>query len=304
MQMTLALKSLLPARDLGWNRVRAVCGLPTCHNKLLTRYVPGSRVGIFSGSRWYCSPDCFAMASRAALAVLCSETVLEMPRNPRLSLGLALLAKGYLDEDQLRLATVRSQREGQTLETTLIECGWATEKQLAAARGAQWGYPVLGQDAGSLAVEADLPATLLRAYSAAPLHYSPKAKRLVLGFVYRVEHRLLQAIEQITGLRAEPCFITPTEFNEQIDRLAPVYGYREEVVENPGTVAQMARSLGGFAVEVSAREARFTKCNSRIWVRLAGKPGTVDIVFALKTAVPQTCPDASTVLSEITASRG
>lgn len=52
--MKLSLKTLLPARDLGWNRVRAVCALSTCHNKLLMKYVPGNRIGIFVGAAWYC----------------------------------------------------------------------------------------------------------------------------------------------------------------------------------------------------------------------------------------------------------
>lgn len=302
--MKLSLKSLLPARDLGWNRVRAVCGLPTCHNKLLMKYVPGSRAGIFAGASWYCSADCFAIASRATLAGLSAETVLEMPRNPRLSLGLVLLAKGYLDEDQLRLATTRSKREGQSLETTLLECGFATDKQIAAGRAIQWGYPVLGQDAVSQTVEADLPTTLLRAFSAVPLHYSPKAKRLVLGFVHRVEHSLLQSIEHITGLRPEPCFVTPAEFEEQMGRLTAMRGYEEAVVDNPGTATQMARSLGGFAIEVSAREASFAKCNSWIWVRLSGKRGTVDVVFAMKSAAAAPRPQLSTVFSEVTANLG
>jgi hypothetical protein len=299
-----SLKSLLPSRDLGWNRVRAVCGLPACHNKLLMRYVPGSRIGIFAGPSWYCSPDCFAMASRATLASLSTETVVEMPRNPRLTLGLALLSKGYLNEEQLRLAVARSQREGQSLETTLIECGLVTDKQVAAARAAQWGYPVLGQDAVGQKVEADLPATLLRAFSAAPLHYSPKAKRLVLGFVHRVEHSLLQSIEQITGFRPEPCFITQAEFDEQMERLTALPGYEEAVIENPGAATQMARTLGGFAVEISAKEAGFSKCNSWIWVRLSGKQGMVDVLFATRNAAGAPRPKLSTVLPEITASLG
>jgi hypothetical protein len=302
--MKLSLKTLLPSRDLGWNRVRAVCAFSTCHNKLLMKYVPGNRIGIFVGAAWYCSADCFAMASRSTLSALSSETVIEMPRTPRLSLGLALLSKGYLDEDQLRFARTRSQREGQALESTLIECGFATEKQLAAARAAQWGYPVLGQDAVSQNVAVDLPPTLLRAFFAAPLHYSAKARRLVLGFVYRVEHSLLQSIEQMTGLRPEPCFITLSEFEEQMQRVTGVPGYEEAVFEDPCTPIQMSRSLGGFAVEISAREAGFSKCNSWIWTRLVGKRGTADVIFGLKPAVAAPEPKLSTALSEAVANLG
>jgi hypothetical protein len=249
------------------------------------RYVPGSRVGIHVGESWYCSPDCFAMASRATLSALTAGHVVEMPRNPRLSLGLALLSKGYLNEDQLRSAMLRTRRQGQNLENTLIDCGLVNDKQLAAARAVQWGIPVLGQDLVIQTVVMDLPRGLLSACGAVPIHYTAKTKRLVLGFVGRVDHSLLQSIEQITGCRPEPCFITSSEFAQQFDTLASPQGYEEVVVEDTGSAADMARTLGGFAVEVSAREAGYVRCHSSVWARLTGNRGTVDIIFALRRPV-------------------
>jgi hypothetical protein len=302
--MKLHFRSLLPPLDLGWNRTRAVCGLPDCHSKLLMRAVPGNRAGMHVGETWYCSPDCFATNSRGTLSSLSMSCVVEMPRNPRLPLGLALLSKGALDEGQLRFATERSQLEGVSLETILIEHGIVSEKQLAAARATQWGYPVLGQDPAAQIVEADLPASLLRLCSAAPLHYSAKTKRLVLGFVNRVEHGLLQSIEQITGCRAEPCFITPADFREQMERLTQVAGYEEVVVENPGNAAQMARTLGGFALEVTAREATFAKCKSSIWARISGRRGTVDVIFSLKNPAATSRREYSGIVPEVTSALG
>src|SRR5262249_41623642 len=138
------------------------------------------------------------------------------------------------------------------------------------------------QDLAGLPVAADLPPTLLRACGATPLHYSAKAQRLVLGFVHRIDHGLLQSIEQITGCRAEPCFITPAEFAGQAERLKRVDSYQEVFVEDPGSAAQMARTLGGLALDVAATEAGFTKCKSWVWSRILGKRGTVDVVFAMK----------------------
>jgi len=281
--MKLSLKSLLPSRDLGWNRVQAVCASSDCHTKLLTKYVPGSRTGIFVGSKWFCTPDCFAQGSSEILATFASGCVVEMPRNPRLSIGLALLSKGYISEDQYRSAMMQSERRGESFETTLLKSGYASEKLLAAGRAAQWGYPALMRELSRQKIAANLPPSLFRAHRAAPIHYTEASKRLVIGFVDRVEHALLQSIEQITGLRAEPCFITRAEFEEQIERLAGAEGYEEVVVEDPGTAAYMGRTLGGWAVEVGAQEANFARCNSSAWVRITGKRGTVDIVFALKS---------------------
>src|ERR1700722_5431177 len=298
MSMKLAFKSFLVPRDLGWNRVRAVCGHTDCHNKLLTKYVPGSRIGINVGEIWYCSPDCFAAGLRGVLASLAMSCVEETPRTPRLSLGLALLAKGHLSEAQLRAAVVESQLTGARLETVLVEQGTLGEKQLAAGRAAQWGYPVLGQDLIVHDVEADLPTSLLRACSAVPIHYSAKTPRLVLGFVHRVEHGLLQAIEQIVGFRPEVCFITPAEFNEQMARLKHPEGYQEAVIGHPGAVSQMGRTLGGFALEFSASQATLVRCKSFIWARVAGKHGGVDVVFDMKVAAETMRPEFSTVALE------
>ena len=278
--MNAILRSLLPPIDFGWNHVRERCGLPACHNKLLIRPVPAKSAGIRMGDDWYCSVDCFVAAARSPLAALAARRVMEMPRNPRLSLGLALLSKGFLTERQLRLATDLSRENGVDLETALVELGWTSEKQLAAARSAQWGYPVLSQERAGHAVTVGIPLSLLRSFSAAPLFYSSSTKRLVLGFVERVDHRLLQSLEQVAGYRAEPCFITAAEFAEQMRCVVMPAAYEEVVVEDPSEPGQMARTLGRYALDASATSAGFVQCKSWIWARLSGKRGIVDVLFA------------------------
>lgn len=293
------LKSLIPSRDFGWNHVRARCGLATCHNKLLMRSVPQSRAGIYIGENWYCGPDCLAAAMAESLTALVAPRPTEMPRNPRLTLGLAMLSKGWLSEEQLRLATTRSQWRSEDLEFTLVQMGFATEKQIAAGRSVQWGCPVLTQEGHGPVVRADLPLSFLRAFEAVPVHYAPAAKRLVLGFIRRVEPCVLRAIEQITGCHAESCFLTPTEFNEQVERTFAAPDYEEVVIDQPGTPAHMGRALGGFAVEAGAREVSYVACKSWIWVRVAGKRKTVDAMFALRPA-PAKRPEPSMPVSAVT----
>jgi hypothetical protein len=282
--MNAILKSLLPPIDFGWNHVRERCGLETCHNKLLMRPAPTKSSGIRIGSTWYCSVDCFVGGARTPLAALSARRVMEMPRNPRLSLGLALLSKGFLSEKQLRFATGLSRDNGQDLETTLVALGWTNEKHLAAARSAQWGYPMLSQERAGRAVEVDIPLALLQTFSAAPLFYSPTVKRLVLGFVERVDHSLLQSIEQVTGHRAEPCFLTSAELTQQLQSMVRPAAYEEVVVEEPGDPAQMARTLGRCAQDAAATSAGFVQCKSWVWARLTGKRRTVDVLFAKQGA--------------------
>jgi hypothetical protein len=276
------LKSLLPSRDFGWNRVRSRCGLPGCHSKLLTRAVPQSRIGLHAGEQWYCSVDCFVSAVQKPLSTLAAGRLVEMQPNPRLSIGLALLSRGCLTEEQLRFATDTSRACGENLEKTLLRLGMAGEKQLAGARAVQWGYPALVQEIPQQTIIVEFPQTLMREFSAVPLHSSAQAKKLFLGFVHRVDHRLLQAIEQVTGCRPEPCFLTPAEYEEQLQRVAAPPNYEETVIREISTPERMARNLGGIASQAGARQVALARCKSHLWARVCGKQRIVDVLFPLR----------------------
>jgi hypothetical protein len=243
------------------------------------RIVAQGQSGIRVDQQWFCSVGCFAEATFNRLSALSAVRIVEMPHSPRLSIGLAMLAKGFLTDEQLRFATAQSKLCGEEMETALIRLGLASEWQLTAARAAQWGLPVLGQDHTGQSVEAEIPVALMRAYSVAPLHYSATGKRLIMGFVYRVDHSLLVSLEQITGCRVEPCFITPSEFEKQLARLLPAPDYEEVAFEDAQAPAQMAKTLAGFAVEVSAKEAHFAHSRSLVWARLAGRRRKIDVLF-------------------------
>jgi hypothetical protein len=62
-------------------------------------------------------------------------------------------------------------------------------------------------------------------------------------------------------------------------RLLVAPDYKEVVLDDPLTPAQMARTVGGFALEVSAREASLASCQNFVWTRLSGKRQIVDVLF-------------------------
>jgi hypothetical protein len=246
------------------------------------RSIPGSRPGIRVGSAWYCCVDCFAMAARTPLERLSSRQTVEIPRYPRLSLGLFLMSKGYLTAEKLRVATAQSRFLDEEIEDTLVKLGMVSERQLAAARSAQWGYPVLAPEYVGQMVEADISKTILNASQAVPLHYSHTARRILLGFSSRVDHTVLESIEETTGCRVEPCFITPTTFEEQMERVATPPDYEEVVIDDPGSPDKMARAVGQVAVRVGVSEATFGQCRNLVLVRVAGKRGKADIIFRMQ----------------------
>lgn len=288
--MHISSRSFVPAIQRSLSKMSATCSLDRCHSRQMFRRIPGGRQGIQLGHLWYCSVDCFVEAASPMLAQFSSRRVVEMPRAPRLSLGLALLSKGHLTPEQLRIASSQSERCGESLDATVARLGLVTDKQLAAARSAQWGYPVLAREHIGHIVQTDIPHTILDAFSAVPFHYSPVARRILLGFVFRVEHVILEVIESITACRAEACFVTPSDLAEQSERLARLAGYDEIPVQDRCTPDQMARTLGRTAVDISAREARLACCKNHIWARLAGKSRTIDVIFRItEPASAATC---------------
>ena len=282
--MKLSLGSVVSGVERGWKSMHWACWLEGCQNHLFLRSVPQSRVGIHMGETWYCSIDCFVSATRQRFALLTSGRNLDMPHTPRVSIASVLLLKGYLTEGELACAENRSRSSGEDLETVVVGTGVVDEWQLASARAIQWGYPVLGRDRMSQSVDAELPLTLMKEFSAVPLHYSSRAKRLVVGFVYRVEHSLLHSLERVTGCKAEPCFITPTELHYQIERLEAARESREVILDNSMTAAEVANVVGGLALDIRARDVSLSRCRDDVWMRLSGKRQMTDVLFRVRRA--------------------
>jgi hypothetical protein len=277
--MEIALKSLWPTIDRSWKSMRGTCDNPVCHNTHLMRTIPGGRTGIQSGDRWYCSVDCFATGSGPLLSELAQSRFAGNQREPRMSLGLILVSKGLLSTDQLRFAQSDAEMNNESLESTLLRHQLINERQLAAARAAQWGYPLLHKDRLGSSVELDIPIILLREFSAVPFEVSTKARRILIGFVFRVEHSLLESIEKITGFQVVPCFTTDTQYAQQSGCLTTGRNYDAVLIPEPGSVDRMARTLGKFALEVGAKEAIFSHCKNFVWSRMTGTKGVFDVVF-------------------------
>ena len=90
--MGFSLTHILPEVHNKLKSMTATCGFQNCPSKQLVRIIPGYRPGIAVGNVWYCGADCFAAAMSTHLSDLRIPRVVEIRRNPRLSLGLELLA--------------------------------------------------------------------------------------------------------------------------------------------------------------------------------------------------------------------
>ena len=113
----------------------------------------------------------------------------------------------------------------------------------------------------------------------APVHYLAPRRRLLVGFVHGVEHRVLGTIEKMTGCRTEPCFITASECAGIIHRDS---GRGLEVAfERLSSEMEMAQVIRSYTEQVAAEEARVGVCRDRLWVRLFRDHQPTDLLFTL-----------------------
>jgi hypothetical protein len=113
------------------------------------------------------------------------------------------------------------------------------------------------------------------------VHYSPVSGRLLVGFVYRIDSALLQAVEQVTGCRVEACIITASAWRQQ-QRLAsltePPFAEVNETGSGQGLIVSL---IVNHAIASLADKVHLGLTHTALWARLAGGPRALDLVIDL-----------------------
>jgi hypothetical protein len=199
-----------------------------------------------------------------------------------MTLGLTLLSKGWITTGQLQQALDEQRRQkGVSIGEVLVRLGFATEEQITAGVATQWGYPVFTMKNWIPQVDFHIPRVLLELHSAVPVHYSPTANRVMIGFVDRIEHAFLYSLEVMTSSIAAPCFLTPVEYHHAVSRLQESDDREEVVFHRISGVPEMTRIVKSYAMEIDAVEARFGNCKSYLWIRLQAARQQMDLLFKL-----------------------
>jgi hypothetical protein len=123
-----------------------------------------------------------------------------------------------------------------------------------------------------------LPRSFMETHHAAPVHYSPLNNRILLGFVYRVDRPLLQALEQVAGCKVEPCIITRTAWAKQLDRLPEKF---EEIHDAAFSQSRIVGMIVKQAISCSADKVSMGLSSNAIWARLSGSGGARDLIIDL-----------------------
>ena len=281
--MSLFQSITLPAWAEGFKPVTATC--ECCHRSLTLGHLSAQKAGIKMAGHWYCSSSCFTSAAERKLSELMMSKQAQASHVSRMPLGLILVSRGLLTSAQLREAVDEQKETGGEIGEIMVRRGWLSELQVTAARAGQWGCPVFAVPQRTMQTDIQVPEALTNFHSAIPLHYVTATKRLLVGFVDAVEYGLLYAIEQMTGCKTQPCFVTPSDFEAQIQ-------LRQSALERSGnadtgtltfenvkTPTEMARILCSYVVDLEADEAIICRYKEHFWMRLKCIPKEVDLLF-------------------------
>jgi hypothetical protein len=271
----------MPAWDAGLKVITSRCEI--CRRSLALRHLATRKAGIRMRDLWYCSSRCFTSAVEQKTSRLLTPGPEPVSHAERMPLGLSLISHGLLTIEQLRKATEEQKEAGGGIGEILVRNGSVTEKQVTAIRAAQWGCPIFAVPRHAARIGISIPQTLVQPYSMIPLHYSSATNSLLVGFVHGIEYGVLYAIEQITGCKTTPCFVTPSDFLQMQQREQPQDSPAKEVTfERVQTPGEMARILCSTSLEIEADEAYIEKCKEYVWARLKCSSNTIDLLFKAK----------------------
>ncbi|MGA8153911.1 MAG: hypothetical protein WB952_23370 [Terriglobales bacterium] len=275
-------RTLARVRSL-WRDWLPQCSNPGCTQKPLARAIARQNTGVSVGDKWTCGPDCFEELAREQLsAIMSSRHAQEAPPKLRMPLGLFLVSRGDLTGEQLKMVLEEQRRSGANVGDIAQQFGFATPEQVTAAVAAQWSCAVFPLRDRVLAPAIHVPRRLLATYGMLPVHFAEIDRRLMVGFVTRVQYHILRTIEHITSCTATPCFITAREFDQYLH--SPTFSERdnEVVFDRVSGTAEMAKLARNYIHQIGAHQVRFGICRDYLWMRIWGSRNEMDLLFRLQ----------------------
>jgi hypothetical protein len=231
---------------------------------------------------WYCSPECFerALVSAAAQFLHLKSHALAKPH--RVPLGLLMLSRGLVDNEQLKKA-LQAQKEsgtGRVGEWLRHICA-VNEEQVTQVLGLQWSIPVfpLSKSRRYLECAQLVPISLLEVAEMIPVHRVSSSQDLFVAFVDRVNYSALYALEKMLDCHTEPCLAVQSHIIEALNELRQLPRPVETLVKNISDPGEMASSSLAHARRLSATDVKISGFDNFVWARLLSQSGSTDILF-------------------------
>ena len=134
------------------------------------------------------------------------------------NLGEVLIERGIINHQQLEMAFKHQKQKGGLLGEILVELNFVTEKDIAQALTAQYGFPYLPLANYEIDREVltAVPAQVCRKYCLVPI--DKIGKSLTIAMANPLNQEVLKEIETITGCNVQTFVSTSTEIKQTLDK--------------------------------------------------------------------------------------
>ncbi|HMK23172.1 MAG TPA: hypothetical protein VK466_12625, partial [Terriglobales bacterium] len=215
---------------------------------------------------------------------LLGSTAPRLARPPhRVPLGLLLLSRGDLSEDQLQIA-LEAQHAGPAhkIGEWLQLLQFATEQQVLIALGLQWAMPLLSSpQSGRPGVARFLPAVLRRDLGLVPVRFLESTRELYVATSEKVDYTILTELEHMLDCRILPCLVSERVMSSWLAADRDVQDDVAQHFDRCTNPSEMARIICSYSARLDCEDLRMAHCGSHIWVRLAHRQGAAHLLFRL-----------------------
>jgi len=269
------------ARGLRSAAEAARCSDPECDAKAWERWTrKGS--GIDCNGHWFCREVCWQRAIERLVGGVEQTQTITSRRAHRLPLGLMMLARGAIDESQLKRALAwQNHHPAFKVGQCLVHLGATSAMEVTRALGAQHCLPVLLSDRE--VEDGGIPLALMEECWCAGFQPIVGGGHLYLGFDGVVDRSLLTAAEVILGRTCEPCIVTP-EFIARRIAAARRLAASEIVFDTSSSTGEIARIVGSYIGRMVVARVRIATTKTHIWVNLAGSR-RMNVLFRLRDSL-------------------
>jgi hypothetical protein len=276
-----------------WPRLAQICASAGCtrDEKRWNRLFARSMTIKVRGST-FCFPNCFERELQRELDRSSGTNPPSSSKNRRIPIGLLMLSRGSLTNEQLGRALNQQRESGYgRLGEWFTRMGFARETDITAALAVQWSCPLLRKL--PLHVEAcGIPMHLLQAFRMLPIHFSRAARMLHIAFADEIAYPALVSLEQMLDVKTEACLTTQTEINSALGRMKETKGRPEKVFENLCGPQEIVPIVSGFAGKLHASELRMVICGNYYWARILGPADDIDLIFSRQKIHLDEVPEA------------
>lgn len=251
----------------------------------------------------FCFPSCFERELQRELERLSVTNSTSRIKTRRIPLGLLMLSRGALTNDQLWRALNEQKQAGSgRIGEWITRLGFAQDADIAATLALQWSCPLL-RKLPLVTDRCGIPMELLRAFRMVPIHFSRARSTMHVAFADEIDYAALVSLEQMLNVKTETCLTTQRELNCALEGLIENREPAEKVFGNLCGPGEIVTIVSSYAEKLHASEVRMVVCGSQYWIRIFGYAGAFDLIFTTRETGLDRIPEAVITASRTRSSR-